>query len=172
VTRLRSPPRAVRRRVTDETSMMCIAYITQDKFYEDCSRAGKTTQLAYADGAVVGAVACRLELDPRGDGARLYIMTLGVYAAYRDGKIGSRLLQHALNEASRDEYIKDAYLHVQTNNEQAFAFYDRFGFVKGEVLKNYYKRIEPPDAVVLSRNLRDWVIEDVEGVEYTADADE
>jgi ribosomal protein S18 acetylase RimI-like enzyme len=99
-------------------------------------------------------------------------MTLGVYAAYRDGKIGSRLLQHALNEASRDEYIKDAYLHVQTNNEQAFAFYDRFGFVKGEVLKNYYKRIEPPDAVVLSRNLRDWVIEDVEGVEYPTAADE
>ena len=107
-----------------------------------------------------------MELDPRGDGARLYIMTLGVYAAYRDGKIGSRLLRHALNEASRDEYIKDAYLHVQTNNEQAFTFYDRFGFVKGDVLKNYYKRIDPPDAVVLSRSLRDWVVEDVDDVEY------
>jgi len=127
--------------------------------------------LAYVDGDVAGAVACRLELDPRGGGARLYIMTLGVYAGYRDEKIGSRLLQHALNEASRDEYIKDAYLHVQTNNELAFAFYARFGFVKGEVLKNYYKRIDPPDAVVLSRGLRDWVIQDLEDVEYEEEED-
>ena len=34
----------------------------------------------------MGAVACRLEMNATRDGARLYIMTLGVYAAHRDGK--------------------------------------------------------------------------------------
>ena len=53
-----------------------------DKFYEDCARAGPCTQLAYdANGACVGAVACRLEMNATRDGARLYIMTLGVLNA-------------------------------------------------------------------------------------------
>lgn len=97
-------------------------------------------------------------------------MTLGVYAPHRGGRIGSRLLQQALNEASKDPYIKDAYLHVQTNNYSAFDFYERFGFVKGDVLKNYYKRIDPPDAVVLSRDLNTWTHVELEGIEREEDS--
>ena len=142
-----------------------------DKFYEDCARAGPCTQLAYdANGACVGAVACRLEMNATRDGARLYIMTLGVYAPYRGGKIGSRLLAHALNAAAEDAYVRDVYLHVQTNNHQAFEFYERFGFAKGEVLKNYYKRIDPPDAVVLHRELGEtWTRVELEDVVVAAD---
>ena len=143
-----------------------------DKFYEDCAKSGSTTQLAYertgsgSVGACVGGIGCRLEMDPTRGGARLYIATLGVYAPHRDGKIGSRMLQHALNEASRDSFIKDAYLHVQVNNYAAVEFYERFGFAKGDVLKNYYKRIEPPDAVVLERDLSDWAIVNLENVTF------
>lgn len=128
-----------------------------DKFYSDCAKAGSATQVAYdaITGECVGGIACRLELDPTRDGARLYIMTLGVYAPYRQGGIGSRLLQHALNEAAKDAFIHDVYLHVQTNNYQAFDFYERFGFERGEILRNYYRRIDPPDAVVLRRDLRE-----------------
>jgi ribosomal protein S18 acetylase RimI-like enzyme len=98
-------------------------------------------------------------------------MTLGVYAGRRDGKIGSRLLTHALNVASRDAFVKEAYLHVQTNNFQAFEFYERFGFEKGEVVKNYYKRIEPPDAVILRRDLgASWTERELEGVTFDEDA--
>ena len=123
-----------------------------DGFYGDCRRAGGCTQLA-------------------SDGAKLYIMTLGVYAGRRDGKIGSRLLTHALNVASRDAFVKEAYLHVQTNNFQAFEFYERFGFEKGEVVKNYYKRIEPPDAVILRRDLgASWTERELEGVTFDEDA--
>ena len=43
---------------------------------------------AYDGQRLVGAVACRLEKQPNGV-AQLYIMTLGVYAAYRDQKIGN-----------------------------------------------------------------------------------
>jgi GNAT superfamily N-acetyltransferase len=50
-------------------------------------------------------------------------------APYRNGAVGTRLLQHALNEGSADGFIVDAYLHVQTSNDDAIAFYKRFGFV-------------------------------------------
>ena len=37
---------------------------------------------------------------PLKSGARLYPMTVGVYAPHRNGAIGTRLLRHALNEGS------------------------------------------------------------------------
>ena len=107
------------------------------------------TQLAYIGDELVGAIACRLELTPLKSGARLYLMTVGVYAPHRNGAIGTRLLRHALNEGSTDTFIEDAYLHVHTPNTEAIAFYKRFGFVEDGVVQNYYKRLDPPDAAVL-----------------------
>ena len=131
---------------------------SQDKFYQECAAAGRVTQLAYIGDELVGAIACRLELTPMKSAARLYLMTVGVYAPYRNGAIGTRLLRHALNEGSADSFIKDAYLHVHTPNTEAIAFYKRFGFVEDGVVNNYYKRLEPPDAVVLKLNLREWKV--------------
>ena len=91
-------------------------------------------------------------------GARLYLMTVGVYAPHRNGAIGTRLLRHALNEGSTDTFIEDAYLHVHTPNTEAIAFYKRFGFVEDGVVQNYYKRLDPPDAAVLKLNLREWKV--------------
>ena len=145
-----------------------------DNFYSDCAKAGSATQVAYdaVTGECVGGIACRMELDPTRDGARLYIMTLGVYAPHRQGGIGSRLLQHALNEASKDAFIRDVYLHVQTNNYQAFDFYERFGFERGEILRNYYRRIDPPDAIVLRRDLGEkWKPVDLPNVTVERSAD-
>ena len=45
-------------------------------------------------------------------------------------------------------------LHTQVNNQEAIDFYQKFGFSVGEVMKDYYKKIEPPDAVVLSKKLK------------------
>lgn len=67
--------------------------------------------------------------------------------------IGSRLLEQSLSEACQDSNIQEAYLHVQTNNAEAIRFYKQFGFVLGEVVANYYKRLTPPDAVILRRTL-------------------
>jgi ribosomal protein S18 acetylase RimI-like enzyme len=44
--------------------------------------------------------------------------------------------------------------HAQVNNQEAIDFYQKFGFAVGEVMKDYYKKIEPPDAVVLSKKLK------------------
>ena len=40
---------------------------------------------------------------------------------------------------------------MQTSNQYAIDFYKRFGFTTGDIVKDYYKRIDPPDAVVLHR---------------------
>ncbi len=66
---------------------------------------------------------------------------------------GSRLLDRCLHEAKQDDNIKEAYLHVQTNNEEAIRFYRLFNFVVGEIISNYYKQLDPPDAVVLRHML-------------------
>lgn len=63
------------------------------------------------------------------------------------------MLEQSVFEASQDSNIEEAYLHVQTNNEEAIRFYNQFGFVLGEVVPNYYKRLIPPDAVILRRTL-------------------
>ena len=40
------------------------------------------------------------------------------------------------------------------NNQEAIDFYQKFGFSVGEVMKDYYKKIEPADAVLLSKKLK------------------
>ena len=72
-------------------------------------------------------------------------------APYRNGAVGTRLLQHALNEGSADGFIVDAYLHVQTSNDDAIAFYKRFGFEISETIPGYYQNIEPTDCYVLTK---------------------
>ncbi len=67
---------------------------------------------------------------------------------------GTYLLQHSLRVASEDPNIEEAYLHVQTNNEGAIRFYGKHGFAITEMIKNYYKRIDPPDCYILQKNLR------------------
>lgn len=78
----------------------------------------------YVDGVVVGAVCCRIEPpeSPKGQDA-LYIMTLGVLAAWRRRAIGTQLLRRVLGCLPRYPSVGQLYLHVQTNNEEAIGFY-------------------------------------------------
>ena len=133
----------------------------------ECAAASSATQLAFCDGVLAGAIACRLELLPDRSGAKLYVMTVGVLAPYRDLQIGTRLLQHSLNFGSSDPFITEAYLHVQTNNHSAIDFYkSKFGFVERGVAYNYYKRLEPPEAAVLSIDLTSYATKEVPLVTY------
>ncbi len=47
-----------------------------------------------------------------------------------------------------------SFSHVQVNNESAIEFYKKFGFEIVETKNHYYKRIEPADAHVLEKNLK------------------
>lgn len=64
---------------------------------------------------------------------------------------GTKLLNHILALSAR-QGIAEIYMHVQTNNDDAIAFYTKFGFEIKETIKNYYaKNINPPDCYVLSK---------------------
>ena len=58
-----------------------------------------------------------------------------------------------MQEAEQDSNITEAYLHVQSNNTEAMEFYAKCGFEIGETVHNYYRRLNPPDAVILKRIL-------------------
>eukprot|EP01025_Chloroclados_australasicus_P059418 TRINITY_DN7512_c0_g1_i2.p1 TRINITY_DN7512_c0_g1~~TRINITY_DN7512_c0_g1_i2.p1 ORF type:complete len:170 (+),score=12.84 TRINITY_DN7512_c0_g1_i2:115-624(+) len=120
-----------------------------DKVYLDCLAFGEVTQLAYHNDVLIGAIACRLE--KQGSKVKLYIMTLGVLAPYRSMGVGHRLLQRCLKIAQSEQTLEEAYLHVQINNEEAIRFYKNYLFEACEVIQNYYKKLDPPDAVVLRR---------------------
>jgi ribosomal protein S18 acetylase RimI-like enzyme len=125
-----------------------------DKFYANLLRSPELCQLAYYNDVLVGAVCCRLEKkDQNSKDLRLYIMTLGVLAPYRQLKIGTQLLNFVFQCAKQRPDISEIYLHVQTNNDEAIAFYKKFGFEIKETIKNYYSKIEPPDCYVLTKTV-------------------
>ena len=159
-----------------------------EKFYTDAVKLGELARLALLNDIAVGAIAARVD----GDGTeaegprRLYIMTVGVLAAYRGIGIGRALLQHVLDVAERgvqgqgagsgqgkgEEGIKPvAYvsLHVQTNNSEARDFYAKFGFSCLGVSRLYYKRLDPPDAWVLARAFTDEGREALDRIRATLD---
>jgi ribosomal protein S18 acetylase RimI-like enzyme len=62
-------------------------------------------------------------------------------------------MKHVLGLCEQDQDIVDIYLHVQVNNDEAIMFYKKFGFEIRDTIRNYYKRIDPPDCYVLSKSL-------------------
>jgi len=100
---------------------------------------------------------------------RVYIMTLAVLAAYRGRGIGTQLIQSVLDYCDRvnqgkepddnkqkdvPKRIDEIALHVQISNEDAIRFYtSKFGFERGEMVENYYRRIDPPHCYILSKKL-------------------
>ncbi|CAL5222318.1 g4662 [Coccomyxa viridis] len=126
-----------------------------DKVYRDCLIFSDLTQGAFCNDVLVGAIAVRLERQPGGK-VQLYIITLGVLAAYRNYGVGTRLLERTLRKAVEDPNIEEAVLHVQTNNEEAIRFYGKFGFEVSQTIPGYYKknRLDPPDAHILTKALQ------------------
>ncbi|SNX82433.1 related to N-alpha-acetyltransferase 50 [Melanopsichium pennsylvanicum] len=45
--------------------------------------------------------------------------------------------------------VQNLYLHVQTSNDEARTFYEKFGFKVQDTIDNYYRRIQPASAWVL-----------------------
>ena len=141
--------------------MACFPVQYQEKYYKDVveRRDEGLCKFAYWNGFVVGAACARLENIEGGERQRLYIMTLGVLAAYRGRNIGTQLIQSILDhyEENKDgEFAKvdEISLHVQISNDDAINFYTtRFDFVKGDMVENYYKRIDPPHCYLLYKKL-------------------
>jgi len=142
-----------------------------DSFYKEIVASEiHCCKLAYYNDLVVGGMCFRLENSAdteiginRGpmreadttkvvnaDRKRVYIMTLGCLTPYRRNGVGSKLVEFIKQQAVDYGDVDGIYLHVQTSNEAAKAFYERNGFsVVGDIHKDYYKRVEPRDAYLL-----------------------
>lgn len=123
-----------------------------DKFYSDLSTnpVQLYTHLGYFSDIMVGAICSRVE--PQDLGAfKVYIMTIGVLAPYRRLGMGKQLLEQVLKACSEQADCQEIYLHVQVGNDEAIKFYQGFGFTTGDVVKDYYTRLDPNDAVVVSK---------------------
>ena len=82
-------------------------------------------------------------------------MIINVLAAYRRQGVASELLKHVLAEAAKNPEIIEVYLHVQTSNIGAKDFYISQGFIQTDIIEGYYKNIDPPDAFVLKKSLKE-----------------
>jgi len=129
----------------------------QETYYQRLLQSLEYTRLGYCADVLVCSISCRLESRP-GGGKALYIMTLNVLKAYRRRTLGSQLIQwcneKAEGESGKADDIREIYLHVQTSNDAAIAFYKSFGFEVTEHINNYYKTIDPPDSYVLRKQLK------------------
>lgn len=141
----------------------CFPVSYNESFYGDLAKNPDENlcKFAYWNGFAVGAICTRVEPIPDSEGRhRLYIMTLGVLAAYRNHGIGSNLVKSTLEYVESEtegiaSTVDEVMLHVQTSNTDAMNFYiEKFGFEKGELVQNYYKRINPPDCYILRKKLR------------------
>lgn len=142
----------------------CFPVTYNASFYEDMAKKNDENlcKFAYWNGFAVGAICTRVEPVPDCAGRhRIYIMTLGVLAAYRNRGIGSKLVQSVLDhfESQKNDAlhtVDEIMLHVQTSNNDAMKFYgEKFGFEKGGLVENYYnKRIDPPHCFILTKKLR------------------
>ncbi len=70
--------------------------------------------IAYCNDIVVGAVCCRIDLSE--NRRRLYIMTLGVLAKYRELGLGTLMLEHVFKICEREGNIDSIYLYVANNH--------------------------------------------------------
>mmetsp|Transcript_4691 Transcript_4691/g.9746 ORF Transcript_4691/g.9746 Transcript_4691/m.9746 type:complete len:192 (-) Transcript_4691:147-722(-) len=169
-----------------KVNLACFPVQYQEKYYKDVSetKSDGLCKFAYWNGFVVGAACSRIEPlnakksieddennnskenggdstpDEKGGEKRIYIMTLGVLAAYRGRTIGAQLIQsildHYESQKSSPELkdVTEIALHVQISNDDALKFYiEKFGFEKGEMVENYYKRIDPPHCYKLFKKL-------------------
>lgn len=134
----------------------CFPITYADGFYKDIVKAKNESlnKFAYHNGFIIGAICCRVQENS------VYIMTLGVLPSYRGRKVGSKLVQSVLDYAASEESkklvkegINEVMLHVQISNQDAINFYERLGFEKGEMVENYYKRIDPPHCYILRKKM-------------------
>jgi ribosomal protein S18 acetylase RimI-like enzyme len=142
-------------------NLACFPVQYQETYYKEVTerRDEGLCKFAYFNGFVVGAACARVE-NIEGDRQRLYIMTLGVLAAYRGRNIGMQLIQSIFDHYEEEKNgelakVDEMALHVQISNDDAIRFYtSRFGFVQGEMVENYYRRIDPPHCYLLYKKLR------------------
>ena len=92
--------------------------------------------LAMAGEQCVGAIVCKLDLHKKVT-RRGYIAMLAVDQSFRKRKIGSTLVQKAI-EAMVEEEAEEVVLETEITNKPALRLYEALGFVRDKRLFRYY----------------------------------
>lgn len=79
------------------------------------------------------------------------IYTIAVDELYRGQKIASNMLEHLIN-FSKEMKVSKIWLEVSTKNMPAINLYEKFGFEKIRLRKNYYS-LTNEDAFIMLKEL-------------------
>ncbi|MEB3760318.1 MAG: ribosomal protein S18-alanine N-acetyltransferase [Desulfurococcales archaeon] len=78
-----------------------------------------------------------------------HLISIAVLEEYRGRGIGSALLQHTI-DAMRNVYkVASIYLEVRVSNIGAIRLYEKFGFKKARIVREYYRDGEDAYVMVL-----------------------
>lgn len=91
---------------------------------------------AMCDSECVGAIVCKLDLHRKAI-KRGYIAMLAVDQKYRKLRIGSTLVQMAINEMLEGD-ADEVVLETEITNKPALQLYEKLGFVRDKRLFRYY----------------------------------
>ena len=61
------------------------------------------------------------------------------------------MLEQTLEACAKHVDCEEIYLHVQVGNDTALDFYKGHGFEVGDVVKDYYTRLDVNDAHLISK---------------------
>ena len=71
---------------------------------------------------------------------RIEIANFNVLEEYQNNKIGSKLLDYLVNKYH--DNIDNITLEVRCDNKKAIYLYEKYGFIKKAVRKNYYDGVD------------------------------
>ncbi|PAV59367.1 hypothetical protein WR25_21410 [Diploscapter pachys] len=81
-----------------------------------------------------------------------YIRAIGVDPLERERGIGTLLLQY-IEKRAHQLSLGSVQLHVQVSNEDAISFYLKRGYRVVKEVKDYYRRIIPPHAYLMEKDI-------------------
>ena len=141
------------------------ASISLVALWHDTARDGKRLGTS----RVVGGIRCRLLAHPPAQAQpahaskdtaescestpALYISTIGVLAPFRHLGIASALLQSVVRHAIRDYGVASITAHVWEANDEGRKWYQKMSFHEVRFEQNYYRRLKPPGAWTVERDV-------------------
>jgi len=133
-------------------TVLPIYYSVDEYLYFSLVSPYKEILIAERDGKLCGYILAEY------DGSFLHILSFGVYPEYRKNGMGSALINELEKIAKINKEVKALSLNVHAGNNNAIAFYEKYGFKKVNKLVNYYhgslKNVSTQDAYRLEYALK------------------
>ncbi len=79
-----------------------------------------------------------------------HLISIGVLQEYRRRKVASSLIQESISQLNAR--VQEVWLEVNTTNQEAIRFYERFGFRGVMIIDNYYSDGSPALRMRLTLN--------------------